>query len=278
LTACAAELKKSVTAVSVAARKMGLSFTRRPKAIVGNLEAQVVALIARGDSIETVARATGLSYSSVARLYSIHAEVRNEQKSAERENRRGMARARFTEFFAAGNRGVKAFRSSFSSDYAWLYRNDRNWLQMHTPEERVSDAVRAPRVDWEYRDAKAAAFVAKMKLARRLENADEKPIRQTATLLARVAGVENHIKSRPERFPATVAAIAGAAETDDEFRTRRIRWAIVSLRQQGLPLDEWRVRRLAGLETKINNLEATIAGILEEEIRPPPRPRPRRSL
>ena len=65
--------------------------------------------------------------------------------------------------------GVKLVRAMEPPAYAWLYRNDRLWLQAHSPliaPERVT--VRRQRVDWAARDEqlKNAVERAALELAR----------------------------------------------------------------------------------------------------------------
>ena len=80
------------------------------------------------------------------------------------------------------------------------------------------------------------------------------PVRASVLLLQSQFGRRVWLRSRLAKLPMTADALAREQESIEQFRLRRIAWAASELRQQGLPLKPWRLRRLAGLGAKTSPL------------------------
>ncbi|MCR6628893.1 MAG: hypothetical protein NVV74_01875 [Magnetospirillum sp.] len=73
------------------------------------------------------------------------------------------------------------------------------------------------------------------------------PTRASAAVLQCQFGRRDWLASRLSKLPMTARALAEEAESVEQFRLRRIAWALEELRRRNLPMKTWRLRRVAGL-------------------------------
>ncbi|MFD2274588.1 TnsD family Tn7-like transposition protein [Undibacterium arcticum] len=128
----------------------------------------------------------------------------------------------------------------------WLYRNDRAWLDQQTALqlERPSKSAQW-RVDWNKRDIKLTQAVRHWAM---VFYATIPPIRVSKTLVARSTGMQTTIEKYASRLPLTVAAIAQATESVEDFQCRRLERAGEELMAFGQPLLPWEILRIAGVK------------------------------
>lgn len=143
------------------AGSMGLHLSRRPKKLSPMVRAQAVRQLRRGADKADVAAAAGVSVETVTRVLlgepGLHAAW-----SAARESKvRARARAAWlTQLEVNGALGLKWIREMAPGVYAWLYRNDRAWLNTHKPASiPPSKRKRVSPVDWSARDQALSALV-----------------------------------------------------------------------------------------------------------------------
>lgn len=74
-----------------------------------------------------------------------------------------------------------------------------------------------------------------------------KPIRITLSLLERKARKKGWLQKRLNKLPRTQKFLGKVVESDDEFKNRRIHWAINELKRKDSTVKAWQVMRLAGL-------------------------------
>lgn len=156
--------------------------------------------------------------------------------------------------------GTKELRLRVPAAYAWLRRNDPEWLRHQSPVRQVPRRS-SGRVDWDQRDA----F-----LVRTLDSvidaalhASDRPRRLTVTALAQAAGARDLILQRRDRLPQTVALILTAVETDEDFALRRVRWALQRFEHEEIVPAPWQVIRRAGLRPKLAALGTVVSCINE---------------
>jgi len=128
--------------------------------------------------------------------------------------------------------------------YARLYRKDRIWLNEHSPEP-AQKKTRNIRVDWNQRDLEVLAKV-QHAVCRILES-DEKPKRLTVSRIGAIAGVRSLLEKHLDRLPETKKYLEQTVESEEQYRWRKIQWAMEELKRQGEPLQEWKVLRKAGI-------------------------------
>ena len=128
--------------------------------------------------------------------------------------------------------------------YARLYRKDRIWLNEHSPEP-AQKKTRNIRVDWNQRDLEVLAKV--QHAVSRILESDGKPKRLTVGRIGAIAGVRSLLEKHLDHLPETKKYLEQVVESEEQYRLRKIQWAIEELRRQGEPLQEWKVLRKAGI-------------------------------
>jgi len=134
------------------AAKNGHVICRRPKRLRGAARRRILRLLRRGESVQAVAARSRFSESTVNRMLSTDPHLYDEWKQAKQHRARKVAREQWT----AARRdnplsGVKAWRILAPAAYAWLYRNDRAWLQLHRNPRRPKASAHST-VRWDERD------------------------------------------------------------------------------------------------------------------------------
>ena len=135
------------------ARSERVPVVRRRKHVQGELLKQLERRLILGQTKQQIAKEVGVSVSSVSRvLYSdpVLAETWKERlRILERDKKRDTWQCLIS---SHGHLGTKILRAMEPAVYAWLYRNDRSWLQ--TTREGVATVApqQALRVDWLERD------------------------------------------------------------------------------------------------------------------------------
>lgn len=142
------------------AASAGLTTPRRPKTLKGDHRTQLIKLLRQGVSKADAATYSKVSVQTVTTLLrtevDLHAAWRLAGFESAQLRHRGIWQRVITNNPLSG---VKAARMAEPATYAWLYRNDRNWLNDRTGD--MAKAVRhpQPRVDWDTRDRELADMV-----------------------------------------------------------------------------------------------------------------------
>ena len=95
---------------------------------------------------------------------------------------------------APGARSKSTLRQRLPRTYTWLYRNDRAWMDAHSPAPRRA-ARPKQKVDWRRLDADLAAAVPAVAKTLK-EDVTEKPRRVTVTSLARALGQLHNVQKK----------------------------------------------------------------------------------
>lgn len=150
----------------------------------------------------------------------------------------------------------KRLAEGYRAEFSWLYRHDRQWLQENSPAPLERSGSTA-RVDWPAVDRQFAADIPV--LAGRIKTV-KPPVRVSFAEIERGLSKPGWISKRVQKLPLTVAAINGVVEGLEDFQLRRVNWAADELQANGLPVQAWRIRRLAGLPAGLSpRVEAHIA-------------------
>lgn len=140
-------------------------------------------------------------------------------------------------------------RGMAAATYAWLYRNDREWLNEHSPALR-QPISNANRVDWSQRDREMLEQV--KEATDTLLNAEE-PTRITISGIGKTIGKLALLEQHLDQMPLTQAYLNSVVETVEAFQMRRVRSAIAQLVRDNEEVKEWRVLRLAGLGDQVSS-------------------------
>lgn len=116
------------------AKAHGLTVSSRPKSLNAKLLKQVRALLVRGIDKQEITKKTGISETSLNRLIVSEPEVAQAWRSARLQKTRDLHRANFLSLLQT-HKGVpiRVLRKIPGNGYAWLYRNDRPWLEQALP-------------------------------------------------------------------------------------------------------------------------------------------------
>ena len=108
-----------------------------------------------------VASRAGVSIETITRLLLSDAKLHADWSEARSERAKAHARNLWLELLqSSGDLGVKWMRTMDPRTYAWLYRNDRAWLDAHKPDPLPeSQRSRPSSVDWLARDEQLCILV-----------------------------------------------------------------------------------------------------------------------
>ncbi len=169
------ELIRSGTAATAAAKLIGvdtgtakawaaaegLATGRRPKTLKGNIYIALIADLTAGTDKSDAACRNGVSVQTVTRVLRTEVGLHEVWRSARFDLSRAQARTAWTEVlqtFAAD--GIAAVRRHEPAAYAWLYRNDRDWLAATCADASPAPSRHGtPRLDWADRDSRLAVAV-----------------------------------------------------------------------------------------------------------------------
>lgn len=145
--------------------------------------------------------------------------------------------------------------------YAWLYRNDKEWLKFNSPEPIYR--YKNTRVDWDKRDRE---ILAKVKtVVEEILNSTEKPERITISLIGSKLGIRALLEKHLDKLPLTKEYLESAKESRKDFQLRRIKWAVQELKRQGEIPKLWKVLRKAGIRKEFcQDMENYILKMIKE--------------
>ncbi|MBG9541612.1 hypothetical protein ABE29_01965 [Cytobacillus firmus] len=134
--------------------------------------------------------------------------------------------------------------------YAFLYRNDRDWLNTHSP---VKKRIQSPyqRVDWEKRDKELLKQV--KKVIRNWDENAEKPTKITVTSIGRKINELSLLQKKADKLPKTMEYIEKVSEGTVAFQKKRVEFTLEKLRKENEPILEWKIYKKAGLRPTVSN-------------------------
>lgn len=144
--------------------------------------------------------------------------------------------------------------------YTWLYRNDRTWLDTHSPaRKKVPATIR--RVDWNNRDREILNLA---KDAVRDVQRLTPLVRVTIGRIGKIIGWKALLERHLDKLPLTNSYLMSVVESIRGFQIRRIRRTISILKRQNDHVKPWQVIKLAGLDKARSE---NIAEVVADEIR-----------
>jgi len=148
------------TAISWAAQA-GVQTPRRPKLLKPEVRSGLVAKLRRGADKDAVARSAGVSIETVTRLLRSEVGLHAEWQASRFSDAQNRARDAWTQVWISHSAaGAKLMRAMAPAAFAWLYRNDREWLCQHGPSSAAPRGVGgASSVKWDVRDGKLSQAV-----------------------------------------------------------------------------------------------------------------------
>lgn len=131
------------------------------------------------------------------------------------------------------NDSQTALRKRAPATFTWLYRHDREWLKIKTPQHRRPKSSK-PVVDWKQRDLEMKELAEKV--IQIIKDKPGKPFRITVTAIAREMGMLARIEHYRDKLPETWHYINSMAETREDYAVRRIWWVVEQYIQESLCL------------------------------------------
>jgi transposase len=149
----------TVTAMAWAARA-GIETARRPKYLKGAIKNELLDDLRLGMDKSDAAKKFGISIVSVTRVLRTELGLQLAWHEARQNTARSKARAEWGHAIAANpGASTKSLRLIADRAYAWLYRNDRVWLNTQCGQLDVQTVTRKNIVDWDARDSVLADAV-----------------------------------------------------------------------------------------------------------------------
>lgn len=195
------------TAMSWAASE-GMHIPRRPKVLKPDVRSHLIRKLKRGVDKTVAASLAGVSVETVTRVLMTEPGLHAHWK-----------RALFTKAQKRSRDSWQAIREAFpeasSNDwrkldpaaYAWLYRNDRSWLQSSIQTRTLPPCIQIQRRDWQKRDALLAQAVRVEALKWHMKHSGTRPT--IGILCAAVDGLRQKM-SALSKLPLTRKAIREA--------------------------------------------------------------------
>jgi hypothetical protein len=158
-TAAAKEAGVDVGTAMAWAAQAGIQIPRRPKTLTAAIQTALRRDLILGAEKAAAASAHSLSVQAVTRFLRTEPGLHQAWHDAKTRNALLKARTAWSAAVAThGHLGVKWLRAMDPSIYAWLYRNDRAWLQGQLP-RRVTRSEMPLRVKWDARDLELSSAV-----------------------------------------------------------------------------------------------------------------------
>lgn len=145
--------------------------------------------------------------------------------------------------------GVKVLRSlpGGGALYAWMYRNDKQWLMSHRPQYQPV-SVAHYKTDYQHWDERNVIF---------LESAYKEMVSQSNRLrlsksrLIKVLPRANSVEKHLEDLPETRQWLSSHAESVEDFQLYRLRAAYEKIKARHLEVKRWRLLRFASIRKEL---------------------------
>jgi hypothetical protein len=190
------------------AAEAGIRTPRRPKHFTADKRSLAISRLMRGQDKARVAEATGVSIQTITLLLRTEPGLHDSWHSAIQERRRRLARSAWERTAKKLlSPTAKALRTLQPAAFAWLYRNDRAWL-----EEFAANLTSAPRsnnsaVRWDQRDTGLSQAV--LEVANKIAERTSAHRIQLSALCDEIPELKGRL-SKLDRLPLTRDAIKRA--------------------------------------------------------------------
>ena len=161
--------------------------------------------------------------------------------------------------------GITDLRKLNPALYAWLYRQNPNWLKQYSPKLDKGGNNAEDRVNWPRRDYELCK-----ELLRKVYSlvSDKNSRRITKTLLAKSIGMQSLVEKNKEKLPLCYLVFERYTESITKYQCRRVWLAYQALLEDNEPVFAWKLYRQAAIRNNaahdvhqlISRLERMSAG------------------
>jgi len=241
--AVAGALGLSVSTVVSRRRALGVRVSSRRKTVGAELLTSLKKALREGKRAPDVVQKYGVS---LATVYRVRRETPSVLTASLKARYTSVCRHYRSRWRAAARKskaaGVTERKRRDPAAYAWLYRNDREWLfaknsGLHKRKYRCA------RIDWAARDTQLCEEVKTVYESLRLVSGRG---RISRTALIRLLG-EASVSKNLARLPHLKSLLAELEESREQYQMYRVNLAINTLLDTGIEPTWWRVQRVAGL-------------------------------
>jgi hypothetical protein len=206
MTAVARQIGVSYSTVAAWASKMQIAARRRPKKLIASRWDRAVAMLQEGAAKADVANACQSSVITVTRILRTVPGLQDRWHEVQHLRRRDSARQAWNAITKLrAYMGIAALRHLEPAAYAWLYRNDREWLRSssdNVPRTAGSNHAYKRITNADFRMAAALKILAAQWVS--LSNC-----RTLDEISRSLPGIRKAI-ANPERWPSTISALSSA--------------------------------------------------------------------
>ena len=251
----------SVNTVVSRRRAMGVKVSSRRKRLNDRLLITIEKALISGESPSAVAQKLGVSLTTVYRIRRESPPVLAAQLLVRADTLRSGYRSRWEKAITRSSRsGIGEIRRKDPAAYAWLYRNDKEWLMAslkHLASKRPSGQAR---IDWNARDGQLCE---RLKEVYNNLRSEDRGSRISKTTLLRPLG-EATVTRNLRRLPMVGQMLVKMVESREDFQRFRVNRSINHLLSKGIPLSLWRIQRNAGIKQWSHDLRNYAAMVISK--------------
>lgn len=207
VSAAAKSLGITVNTAMAWSAQLGIPFKRRAKSVTEPLRSLLIKALGKGADKTELAQQHSVSIQTVTRLLRTEVGLYGQWKVAQSDASLA-SRRRCLQKTVARHQGLtpSLIRGLIPAHYAWLYKNDREWLQEQLDQLSRADRTHRSGVDWDRRDTGFARAVEKA-MGQLQAQGEEKPRElNLRALLEKVPELAPKMRNL-HRLPRTAKAI-----------------------------------------------------------------------
>lgn len=140
--------------------------------------------------------------------------------------------------------GVKNSRLKSGALYAWLYRNDKDWLIRKNTKFYISSSRGSVKVDWSIRDIQTTKLL--FQILNQWTHNIELP-RQSKSWFLKQISQRSTIEKNLHQLPLTSMFLETFSEDVSSYQIRRITRSIIKFKLDNQHISRWKILRQAGL-------------------------------
>lgn len=162
-------------------------------------------------------------------------------------------------------------RKELSKQYAWFYRNDREWLKDNLPAANKcnhNEETINLRVDWNKRDND---ILENIKVIHEKLLSSEKQTRITKSIIGRKLGISALLEHHLDKLTNTKKYLSEVLETIENYQIRRVDVVCRDMIEKNIELKKWKIIKAAGLKPNcslsvMQNIDDYLSKQLESKI------------